>query len=77
MKRFEKKETYITFNDLFYCTYEINNIESVRLRIGMVVEKTYDVSTGHYLGCRHLSYTDAVSLVDMLVADGDYKRFNA
>lgn len=77
MKRFEKKEIYLTSDGLMKNTYELNSMESVRLRIGMIIEKTFDASTGMYICCRHLSYNNAVSLVDTLVTNGDYIRVNA
>jgi hypothetical protein len=47
-------------------------MESLKLRIGMITEKTYDLATGAYLGCRHLDYEAAVQKIDWMLEDGSY-----
>lgn len=73
MKRFDEKETYIDKLGLILTTYERNNKESVNLRIGCIIKKTYCVIGDKkiYVGCKHMSETQAINFINYSLETGE------
>ena len=75
MKRFEKMESYVDDKGICLTTYELNNTESVRNRIGMVIQKTYLLysNTKKYAGCKHMTQDEAIEYIEFCLENGDKK----
>ena len=75
MKRFEKMESYVDDMGITLTTYELNNTESVRNRIGMVIQKNYLLysNTKKYVGCKHMTQDEAIEYIEFCLENGDKK----
>lgn len=73
MKRFDEKETYIDKLGLILTTYERNNKESINLKIGTIIKKTYCIigDKKTYVGCKHMSEAQAINFINYSLETGE------
>lgn len=73
MKRFDEKETYIDKLGFIIITYERNNKESINLKIGTIIQKTYYIMGDKkiYAGCKHMTEEEAINCINYSLETGE------